>query len=106
MPIFQELDPEIAWKLIEGHEDALLPEAKAKDAFYRQFQCPRCHQPLQKEFSGRHAFGGDNLVARALLRCGGCDLLLEPETGLIVENGNPAKTAAAPSTSPLILPRR
>jgi hypothetical protein len=96
MPIFQELDPEIAWKLIEGYEDALAPEAKAQEAFYRQFQCPRCKQPLQKEFDGRHAFSSDSLVARALLRCGTCDYLIEPDTGLVVDVGNPVKAAEDP----------
>lgn len=104
MPVFSELDPELAWKLIEGHEDVLSGEAKAQEAFYRQFRCPRCKQAMNKEFDGRHAFSGDTLVARALLRCGGCDLLLEPDTGLVVESGNPAKVAAEPST--IIVPRR
>lgn len=103
MPVFSELDPELAWKLIEGYEDTLSPEAKAQEAFYRQFRCPRCKQPMNKEFDGRHAFSGDSLVARALLRCGGCDLLLEPDTGLVLESGNPAK--ALTETTPVIRSR-
>lgn len=91
MPIISELDPELALKLIEGYTDELTPAAKAQDAFYRQFRCPRCQEQMSKEFDGRHAFSGDTLIARALLRCNSCGLLLEPETRMVIEYGSQAK---------------
>lgn len=91
MGAYQELDPQIAWRLIEGHQDELAPAAKAQDAFYRQFRCPRCKGELQKEFDGRTAFSGDGVLPKALLRCPNCAFLLEPHTNLVVEFGNAAK---------------
>ena len=92
MGVFKELDPDIAWKAIEGYTDVLGPEAKGLDAFYRQFRCPRCKGELQKEFSSKHAFSDPGTaIARALLRCPTCRFLLEPHTNLVIESGSPAK---------------
>lgn len=102
MSVFQPLDPEVAWKLIEGHEDVLAPEAKALDAFYRQFSCPRCREPLVKQFDSRHVFSDqDTMGPRALLCCQGCGYLIDPHTRIVLNTGNPAKVPV--ETSPLIL---
>jgi hypothetical protein len=103
--VFKALDPEIAWKLIEGHEDVLSPEAKALDTLYRQFRCPRCSEALSKEFDGRHAFSdSETLVPRALLRCLNCGYLVDPHTNVVLESGNPAKIPV--EVSPIIMPTR
>ena len=92
MRVYKELDPVLAWKLIEGYENALDPELKGQDAFYRQFRCPRCKGELQKEFDGRHAFSDPNvIVARALLRCAICRYLIDPHSRIVLESGSPAK---------------
>ncbi len=93
MSTYRALDPELAWKAIEGHEDVVSPEAKGLDAFYRQFACPRCKCQLTKQFDSRHAFGpgNDGLVAHALLTCGFCGYLVDPHTNLVLNSGNPAK---------------
>lgn len=93
MAVFKPLDPELAWKAIEGFEDVLAPEAKALDAFYRQFVCPRCKSGLTKQFDSRHAFGAGNgdVVAHALLHCGNCGYLVDPHTNLVLDSGNPSK---------------
>jgi len=90
MPIYQEMDPELVWKLIEGYQNELDPEAKKLDAFYRQFKCPRCRGNCRKEIhagpDGGHAFSDpETLVARALLRCLLCSCLFDPHTGMILE---------------------
>lgn len=92
MSVYQELDPELAWKLIEGYENDLAAEAKGLDAFYRQFRCPRCSGQLIKEFDGRHAFSDPSTMnARALLRCPTCRYLTDPHTNIVLESGSPAK---------------
>ena len=92
---FKEMDPKLAQKLIEGIEDELAPEARAQDALYAQFRCPRGCGVLQREHDPRHAFSGDTLVARALLRCPNCRYLVDPHTNIVLESGSPAKMPQA-----------
>ncbi len=87
MALFKELDPDIIRRAVQGHEDVLGPAHIKQEAFYRQFQCPRCKCSMDKEFKSGAAFDGESLVARALLRCPLCNLLLAPNTILILENG-------------------
>ncbi len=86
---FKELDPELAWKLIEGFENVLDPEAKKLDAFYRQFACRSCGSTsLSRETDVGHAFRDpDTLVPRSLLRCRLCGELQDPHTGIILSRG-------------------
>ena len=92
MSTYKELDPEMAWKAIEGHENILSPAAKAQEAFYRQFRCPRCRQGLEKEFDPRHTYADpDSIVARALLRCGNCSYLIDPHSDIVLEYGDASK---------------
>lgn len=88
--IFQEMDPEVALKMIEGYENELDPAAKVQEAFYRQFVCPRCGGKCQKHFLGpNHAFGDpDSLVPRSGLKCLACDCVFDPHSNLIVSLGN------------------
>jgi hypothetical protein len=98
MPIVP-MDPELVWRAIEGYSNELDPEQKKLEALYRQFSCPRCDGPWQKEIlSAKHAFADkDTLVPRAVLRCRICRCLFNPHvldsTGvpMILELGNPAK---------------
>jgi len=99
MGVFEEMDPELALRLIEGHEDELLTEAKKQDSFYRQFQCPSCKVGLDREIDSKICFRGDTLLAKALLRCGLCGYLIDPETQIILASGNPAKV---PEEIPII----
>lgn len=103
MPV-KEMDPEFAWKAIEGYANELVPEQKSLDAFYRQFKCPRCGGNCRKEvLSARHAFSDpETLVPRSVLRCLSCDCLFDPHTGMRLEMGNPAKV---PPDIPIIRPR-
>jgi len=98
--MFREMDPEIALKMLEGYENELEPEQKGLDAFYRQFRCPRCQGPCQREYlSAEHAFGGDSAVPRSGLKCTLCDCIFDPHSGLILTMGNlgniPARVGAS-----------
>jgi hypothetical protein len=95
MPIV-EMDPLLAWKAIEGYQDELSGEAKALEAFYRQFRCKRCEGPVRKEINGKHAFSDPNvLVPRSLLRCTQCQFLFDPHSGLAVEMGDRTKAVVS-----------
>jgi hypothetical protein len=86
---FKTMDPELAWKAIEGYEDVLSAERRTLDAFYRQFKCKRCGSNCRKEMVKGHVFG-EELVPRSCLRCLACQCLFDPHTGLILEVGEPA----------------
>lgn len=100
----KELDPELAWKAIEGYQNELAPQQKTLDAFYRQFKCQRCGSNCKKEvLNATHAFADpDTLVPRSVLRCLSCECLFDPHTGIRLEMGNPA---AVPPNIPIIQKR-
>lgn len=102
---FQELDPEVARKAIEGYEDELDSEARSLDRLYASFSCPRGCGSLHRENDTRHAFADPTvLVPRSLLRCKNCGFLIEPHTRMLLESGNAGKIPV--ESSPLILPGR
>lgn len=99
---FQPMDPELAWRAIEGYQNELDPEVKAQEAFYRQFVCPRCRGKCQKEMVRGHVFSDPNtLVPRSTLRCIDCRCLFDPHSGLLLEPGDPSKV---PPTIPILVP--
>ncbi len=105
MPLFREMDPELAWQAIQGYEDVLRPEADKLEALYRGFQCPRCKCPLQKEIDTRHAFSDPSVMnARALLRCANCRYLIDPHTNVVVEFGDASKIPV--ESTPIIVPTK
>lgn len=88
MPIFQEMDQDLAAKLIDGYENILAPETKKMEAFYQQVPCPQCGGSCEKVFlSQQHAFGGDALVPRYGLKCTKCSCTFDPHSsGNIIVN--------------------
>lgn len=88
---YKTLDPELAWKAIEGHVNVIAPAQKKLDAFYRQFNCGRCGGTMRKE-AHPNPFGDSDIpVPRSLLRCVLCGHLFDPHTGMSLTMGNPAK---------------
>ena len=99
MGTFKEMDPEVAWRLIEGYQDELTPEAKKQEAFYRQFRCQNCRTELQQEIDAKTCFRNGAILPKALLRCALCGYLIDPETRIILSSGNPAQV---PEELPII----
>lgn len=91
MPVFKEMDPELIWRAIEGYTDEITPAVKTRDAFYRQFRCPRCDCELNKEFDVRTCFNGEDIAPKAQLRCPNCSYLVEPHTNVVIEFGDASK---------------
>lgn len=95
---FQEMDPELVLKLIEGYPNELVPENRKMESFYRQFSCPTCGGgSVHKEYVSNHAFAdASQVLPRALLRCVLCRCLFNPHqtnvhgSPMVVESGNPA----------------
>jgi hypothetical protein len=94
---FEEMDPQLIWKAIEGYQNELAPAQKALDAFYRQHRCPRCKSECRKELLANHAFADPtSLVPRAVLRCLSCEALFDPHSGIRLEMGDPDKNLGVP----------
>lgn len=86
--VFQEMDPDLARKLIEGYPPELEGEFLKRAAFYRQFNCPRCGGACGEHFiSVAHAISED-MLPRSGLKCSMCDCVFDPHSGLIIELGN------------------
>lgn len=90
---FIELDPEVARKAIEGHEDVLAGEQRAAEALYRQHRdCPRGCGPTMEKSAGpaSWAFGDDNWhIPRCLVKCRHCGCTKDPFGGIMVSLGDP-----------------
>lgn len=91
MSVFQEMDPELALRAIEGYQDELAKEREEQLRFYRSFSCPRCKCSLDEEIDAKTAFSGDTLIPKALLKCANCGFRIEPYTNLIVSSGDASK---------------
>ena len=95
MGVFQELDPELARRAIEGYQDELTGAATAQRGFYSSFSCPRCKCSLDERIDPRTAFTGDALLAKSLLVCGACRYSIDPHTNVIMSFGDASKTPVA-----------
>lgn len=92
MAVFQELDPELHLKLIEGYQDELQTENRTQELFYKlKNRCKRCGCVMHKEFDARTAFSADTILPHALLRCENCGFLFDPFSGIVLDTGSPAK---------------
>lgn len=107
---FKEMDPELVLKAIEGYQNELEPAKNVQDAFYRQMECPRCHNTqLERHFvSIDHAFSGEDILPRSGLKCVLCDCIFDPHTGLILKLGNVGnvKERILPTLTPIVGSRK
>lgn len=89
---FKLLDPEVARKAVEGHEDVLAAEHKQAEALYRQHDhCPNgCGQTMEKSHGGVSFAFSDRrwLIPRCLMKCHACGCTINPFDGMLVEQGN------------------
>jgi hypothetical protein len=105
MAVYQELDPEVARKAIEGFEDVLTPQIEKLDQLYQSFSCPRGCGALQRQNEAKHAFSDpDTLVPRSLLHCANCGFTIEPHTRVVLESGSAGKIPV--ESSPILQPGR
>ncbi len=89
---FQLLDPNVARKAVEGHEDVLAGQHKKAEAIYRQhLHCRNgCGRTMEKSHGGvTFAFADpDWLIPRCLMKCHACGCSINPFDGMLVEQGN------------------
>lgn len=89
---FKELPAELLIKAIEGHTDAIAPEARVQDSFLRHVHCPSCGgNNFTRHFIGMNNGGRDvtwredEAVARPMLICNDCEVTFNPYSGMIIE---------------------
>lgn len=103
---FHLLDPEVARKAVEGHEDVLSGDHKKAEALYRQHShCPNGCGPTMEKSHGGVSFAFSNsdwLIPRCLMKCHACDCTINPFDGMLVEPGNKdvAKVGHIPILNP------
>ncbi len=90
MSAFREMDPADVLRAIEGYQDELTCEREEQRKLNESIVCPRCRDGMTEEGCGNHPFGGRWTIPKKLLRCPSCKMLLDPDTNLILESGNPA----------------
>jgi hypothetical protein len=82
----REMDPELVWKLLEGHEDGLKPESDKEQAFFRHVMCPSCHSYTHEQFvNPKRPFSPGAVLVNKLLRCTECKTEFDPHSGLITK---------------------
>jgi hypothetical protein len=82
------MDPMIARKLLEGHQDILTDQAEHHERFYSSQSCPRCGGGCRRVGDLRTMFKGDKALPCYQLECLACGCLFDPHNGLILELGN------------------
>jgi rubredoxin len=90
MGVFEEADPQLIWKAIEGYTDALSEPAQEQSELYRKYRCPRCRCGLQKEFDPRVGWK-DTPLPQFLLKCDNCGYMIDPSTDMVIQYGNASK---------------
>jgi hypothetical protein len=82
----REMDPELVWKLLEGHQDAIKPEVEKEQAFFRHVMCPQCRSYNHEQFiNPRSPFLPGAVLTNKLLRCQECKTEFDPYTGLVLK---------------------
>lgn len=71
--------------LLSGHEDILKREIQREADHLKILSCPKCRSgEITKEIDVKRPFGG-NPLANWNARCGDCQCLFSPGTGIIIE---------------------
>lgn len=81
----------IARLLLEGEEDMLTPLVDEDLNFRGSTQCHRCGGSFDRILDPARAFSPDRALPRHFYKCVDCGHTYDPQTGIIIDNGNPAK---------------
>lgn len=98
----EQLDPEVALKLLEGYQDTINEAAKKREQFYQDQTCPTCGGNAFQKEAGPQLFRDGDPLPRYLLRCTNCDCVFDPFTGIQLTMGNVGK--AYEPTIPILDP--
>ena len=90
----KEMDPELVWKLLEGHENLLMPEVEKEQAFFRHVTCPNCNS-VQHEvlLDSKNPFTVGSPLPNKILKCLTCNTEFEPYTRFIRSVATPESTS-------------
>lgn len=85
------LNPEVAQKLLEGHQDVVTALSEEREKFYAAQTCPRCGGNCKKLGDYRSMYKGDGPLAKFYLCCLACGEEFDPHTGITLKTGNVGK---------------
>lgn len=85
------LDPEIAQKLLEGHQDVVTPLSEEREKFYAAQVCPRCGGNCRKLGNYSSMYTGDEALPKFYMQCLACGEEFDPHSGIILKTGNVGK---------------
>jgi hypothetical protein len=87
---FKTMDPDVAWKLLEGHKDILTPAAEQRTSIYKNITCPSCgSRKMQPQIK---PVRDDEVVPYHHFLCKDCGCLYDPRSNLVLNEGKPFLT--------------
>lgn len=89
-------------RLLAGEQDVLTPLAEQRRFDITTKPCPRCGGAIHQYLDPQHAFSPENPLPRSVGRCVDCGYTYDAASGIVLNNGNPAKVEEA---LPLIKPK-
>jgi hypothetical protein len=89
---FKPLDPRIIRLLTKHEEDILTPRAEKRTAAIATAPCPRCGGEMHQSLNSRHIFTPDEPLPRTLGECKECGYCYDPNSGIVLNVGDPRKS--------------
>lgn len=89
---FKEMDPDVVRSIIADQEDILTPLAKQREDRYRRLSCPCCQGKNLKPLPRTDRSGElivDGIIPHHRFVCQTCDCVYDPESNLVIRDGNP-----------------
>lgn len=76
--------------MIRDEQDALTPLVESRNHRIKSKPCPRCRGNMHPTIMADYVFSPHDPLPKTVGRCVDCSLVLDPQTNLILETGNPA----------------
>jgi len=88
--VFQEMDPALARKAIEGHVNILRPAIEEHEKYFKNLSCYRCGGDVYAMVNPRQLFRPGAILPNYLAKCRTCGCEFEPYTKIEVKGPDTA----------------
>lgn len=99
---FKVMSPELIRRLTAGETDVLSGMVEKRRYDITAKPCPRCGGAIHQYLDAQYAFTSEDPLPRSTARCVDCSYSYDPQTGIVLNTGNPARVEEA---LPLIKPK-
>ena len=89
--LYKPMDEATILDILKKQEDILTPMVEKHQAIYEAQSCPTCGSGRIVEPCVQRMLANRNTMPRHLSRCPVCDCLIDPFSGIVLENGNKGK---------------